>query len=1158
MKRLFFLFALIVVTGGVLLILFDGSGTFREIPSAAADRDADEIQPSIIPSRAESEERTIADIAQDKLSREKRSAVPPLDEGSLVIRGLAMTEDGRPPPRPIGITVSQKRPPLAFYSLAGGRGFKRYIEKEEELAQACSQRLVFTGTDGRFILEKLGSAKVYLIPVDPFFYSIRPSRVTPIESDEDETTRFVLRLGGEVEGVVKDSMGRALAGAKVTLREKFNPLIALSGRKGFIRPFSTATNTDGFYSFRAVPCDTVVVLDVSAEGHGACLADPVTPRPGITVTADITLPRAASVSGVVKNEDSSVAEGIKVSLAKTDNILDSVSGGKEKKAVKKITDSDGAFFFEDLAPGTYKAFINESGYMRSALSEIELAPGDEYDGIVLVLEKGLSISGRIVDSKEHPLPGAVIKPMPGFNLADLGNFIEDSMYVRKSKSEEDGSFSCDGLKKGTYNLEITRNGITDSSQKGIDAGTTGLVITLKSGGIAGIVVSAVDGEPVRDFRINIEPTGSRDLLDPFGIKTKITRSVQNDSGLFEVSPLRPDEYKMTIKAGGFGLYKMDDIVIEDGVTKQGIVVMMAAEASISGLVFDKETGEPVEGARISTQGGLKGMIEEFTTKDVVHSDEEGRYRFGNLTAGRARLHVSHPNYEPVSLNDIILLDGEAMEGVDIELSRGGVIHGTVTGAGGRPVNGANIMASSPTGMFLRSTRTADDGAYELAGFPPGTYIVMLMAMNFDMNDDFLGSLAGGFERKYITLQKDQVLECNFQMEGETRPVVVHGEITDSRGSAARSIVTLVPVNEKGKSSQPGEQRETATSSTDSEGRYRFQGIRPGDYTFRVVRTDSISMGGGTESVFRIKVPDTETFEYNARLPGGSISGRISSGDTLKPLSQIRVLLERSEGSSLNDPVSEAMGRRVGEVYTDKGGMFLFSTLKEGTYDITAGGTNVLGINHGGYARSTLAGIDLLEDQNVDDIRIKLEKGGTVEGFLKDKEGRPVAGASIFFQPARSGKFDTYSECYSDGSGQFRYPGLAPGRYTLAVKHLDYAITLVYDVVVVKEKTKEINLTLGPGTALSVMIRNSADNAPVAGAQIDFMDGSGNRLSDLVGLDDIMKIFFSGGSASEGVYNLGRYAPGFYRLEVSHPSYGTQSLDVEIAAGEENRVVSVAF
>jgi len=1073
------------------------------------------------------------------------------------IRGRVVMEGGAPPPRPLHISISPKKPPFMFFTIMElNRLESKCITTDKELLEVRSGALSLTDSSGRFIVEGSGAGKVHAVPFDTFLHAVRsPAVACPPDPEQDGGKPLVVVLaeGGAVEGMVHNSNGKPLSGVSLTLREKFDIMFALSDRKGMLASFTTQSRGDGTFRFNAVPCGAPMVIDAFVEGYARSYGQMVAIKKGQAVPVEVILADSAVISGLVQYENEEPVPGKKVRLSKTDDIINAMIQEESNGGFEVLSGPDGSFRFGDLAPGTYRVFLNERGFVRTGHKGLKLAAGEERSDLVLILEKGLSISGRIVSSDGEPVRDARVKPVPQFNLAKLLQYIDDAKYSRPSRTDEEGQFTCSGLTDGTYDLEISRNSITDTSQKGFKAGSKDLLISLHWGGIAGIAVSTVDGDPVRNYRLQLDPEGKGDLLDPFGFKSAIVRTIEDDEGRFDISPLEPGRFTMTVRAEGHGIKKIKNIEVADGEVTRGVLVMLSEEASVTGTVYDKETGEPIEGAKISLKPGLEGMIAEFRDAgEVVQSDEEGRFKFGCLPAGRVCLFVTHPSYESQILPEVLLMDGEKYENITVLLGRGAVIHGRVSTAAGFPVAGASLMASTPMATVLKSTRTDENGVYELAGFPAGTFTLMRMAMNFNMDDDFLQSLTSGFDMRYITLEMDEIVECDFVIDAEGKEARVRGRVTEAGNPVPGAIINVVPID--GNRSTPS----SSTATTDDDGRYAITRIEAGEYTFRVVRTESLSMGGGTEVVFRTTIPDSSGHEFDMVLPGASIEGHVLDADSLKALSQVRIVLRRSEGSDTDDPVSQAMGGRIAEVYSDTEGRFRISNLREGTFDLSAGGANFLGINSGGYARKTVRDIDVHKDHAVRGIRVMVEKGGTIEGELRNRSGRPVSGAAVFFQPDREGRFETFAECYSDDSGKFVYTGLAAGGYTLAVKHSDYAIALVYDINVRKDKVKEIRLTMVDGTAVTVNVEDSSAGLPLSGALIDIADSAGHRLSELIGLEDIMKMFYAGGSGGPGVYYLGRYAPDTYLLTVGHPDHPPQSIEIQILPGETERIVTVSL
>ncbi len=1085
----------------------------------------------------------------------ERLPVTPADGGQLTISGRLALADGTPPPHPVELSVAHLRPPFTFLSMQQmGRIKKLCITQEKQLAEARSLRRVFSDGGGRFRFEKLPPGAYRVIPLDPFFYLDRSRELTagPDAAGSTSPADLILREGGALEGIVRSSLGEPLAGAAVTLRERFDVLFAFSSKKGMRSPFTTWTSMDGTFRINGVPCGASCLLDISCEDQASIVGKPVSLVKGTRQFVEIAMPEAAAISGLVQDEKENPAPGKKVRLVKSDDILASTTSLDGKNETVVPSREDGTFRFDNLMAGTYRVMVNEEGLVRTGHKKIKLVAGEERKDLILVLKRGLTLAGRVVSSTGEPVSGALVKAVPEFDLANLLDTIDNASFLTADTTDDEGGFCCTGLAAGTYDLEIMRRGIKDTSQKGFDAGRTDLLITLEWGGIAGIAVSTIDGEPVTDYRITLEPQGMKSLLDPYGLKSKIERRIEDEQGKFEIVPLKPGSYMMTVKAKGFGRHRVKNVCVEDGKTRGGIIVMLSEEASVSGVVFDAETKEPIEGARISLKTGIEGMIAEFSGSELSLSDETGRYTFGGLSSGPVRLFVAHGDYETRPLDELHLSEGEKIEGFDAALTKGAVVRGHVYGPDNAPVEGANIMASSPMGTSLKSTRTDREGFYEMSGFAPGSYTVLRMAMKIDMDEDFIQSMTSGLDIRPVSLEKDEIKEIDFFADGGGEAGAISGRVTEAGSPVAKALISLLPVNGDD-GTMP-----TMTATTDQDGRYSFRKVNPGDYTFRVVRTENLALGGGTESVFRTTIPDSDTFEFDMELPGAAIEGSVTDGDTLRYLPSIRILIRRSEGSESDDPLSRAMAGRVGEIYTSKDGRFRIGNLRPGSYDLIAGGSNMMGIDSGGFARQRVEGVVVGKDQVVRGVAIRLERGGSIEGVLTGRRGAPAANASVFFQPEREGKFDTFSECYSDGGGKFRYTGLAPGRYTLAIKHPSYALTLVYDVAVRKDATRTVNLTLSEGAEILVIVRDEATGKTISGARIDLVDRAGNRLTGLLGLDDIMGLFYSSGGAAAGPRSIGRYAPGTYYVTVSHSDYGSKQLEFGITAGDSSLTLPISL
>jgi hypothetical protein len=154
--------------------------------------------------------------------------------------------------------------------------------------------------------------------------------------------------------------------------------------------------------------------------------------------------------------------------------------------------------------------------------------------------------------------------------------------------------------------------------------------------------------------------------------------------------------------------------------------------AITGRVVG-EDGQPLANARVSASrmGGAAGAV-------AAQSDGEGKFTLANLTFGAYLVNAFAPGYmletDP-SEHPSARVYHHVGDSVTLRMIKGGVITGTVTGAGGEPVVGVFIEATrvryadgrtvreGASGRIWQPRQTDDRGVYRIYGLRPGAYII---------------------------------------------------------------------------------------------------------------------------------------------------------------------------------------------------------------------------------------------------------------------------------------------------------------------------------------------------------------------------------------------------------------------------------------------------
>jgi uncharacterized protein (DUF2141 family) len=161
----------------------------------------------------------------------------------------------------------------------------------------------------------------------------------------------------------------------------------------------------------------------------------------------------------------------------------------------------------------------------------------------------------------------------------------------------------------------------------------------------------------------------------------------------------------------------------------------AGTARLAGVVLDTAPDpQPVRRAILTLTGT------ELPRGRTAISDDDGRFTFEQLPAGRYMLAATKPAYLPGAYGasrpgrpgvPLQIADGQALSNLRIVMARGAAVTGTLRDISGEPapnlqvvafrmpVPGAAAQTVVPTGLSV----TDDRGVYRVYGLTPGTYVV---------------------------------------------------------------------------------------------------------------------------------------------------------------------------------------------------------------------------------------------------------------------------------------------------------------------------------------------------------------------------------------------------------------------------------------------------
>jgi len=443
------------------------------------------------------------------------------------------------------------------------------------------------------------------------------------------------------------------------------------------------------------------------------------------------------------------------------------------------------------------------------------------------------------------------------------------------------------------------------------------------------------------------------------------------------------------------------------------------------------------------------------------TDLEGNYKIEGLPAGTFRLSPVTQAYALASAQGapqmrgqtINVGDGEAVDGVDFKLVRGGVITGRITDVDGNPVIGEQIGVHGSNERnetwFFESARnrTDDRGIYRIFGLAAGEYRVSVGQDNQSTINSTMarsGSLyiktyypgtTSQTEAKVLELKEGAELSnVDFIVGRLSDGFAISGRVVDSTGQPVPMVTVGYARIETGRQGSGGM---NYIAQTDADGRFRAEGIQPGKYAV-------FTLGGPTQSrtlyseLSKFEVVDADvtgiviTLRQGATISGVALIENNSDPGLIAGLQTIQ-LFAHSE----NPQRSFAPSAAVTQIKPD--GTFSLSGLIPGKvrigmqhYPSPPKGFQLVRVELEGVPRDY---IEVNVGDEIQGVRLVFNHGaGSLRGRLKIEGGNLGEGSRLYVALVQPGQaIHTFRQHIEvDARGHFFADNLSPGTYELKV------------------------------------------------------------------------------------------------------------------------------
>ncbi|HEX5010018.1 MAG TPA: carboxypeptidase-like regulatory domain-containing protein [Planctomycetota bacterium] len=811
-------------------------------------------------------------------------------------------------------------------------------------------------------------------------------------------------------GLVLDVDGRPLAGARVGRLPMARRMSFMShgpqpeNAALFEQALWSETGADGTFEIAwAEPAaETDWALLVRHPTAVACL---VACKDALAAGGDcgtLRLARGGVLRGRVLAWDGSPAAGADVDASLQTRTVPLLAGdpnlivGLYDGLLHARTDDDGRFELGGLPPAAFTLAVEHLGHATLRTDAITVVPEPDVDLGDLRLQRGNTVSGRVLDAQDRPIVGAEVRATA--SGLELVRRLEHGIHWELEKartaqwgmgdrhdaracvvtSDADGRFELGGMQRATCAVLAVGPGFEPAAQDDVPAGTRDLVLRLQPLGHLRLrLVDAMDGQPIAGAELQVQSVGGRQQ-QAVGDRDRLPVE-RLPSGEFLVSDVCDAPLVASIRSPQLGFASLRIDGLEPGMAEAVSELPVPRPASIAGRVLDS-AGLPVTTARVSFQpysGDLQAVrIDRFD----VAVDEAGRFQSGPIPADDWMVWAGEAAHSSTSARRL-LAPGEDVDVGDLVLMRPARLDARLVDAAGaaRPgVQVSLVAADAPVGspLVLAAGATDSEGAVHFVA-PPG-------GMRFESRDPpivvDLGTLAEG-ETRALLVQPQQ-------------PARLSGTLRDASGPVAEARIDV----------RGGFRPVRTTTGPD------------GTWSLDVAATPSVrvvarSAHGGVVAQTLALLPG-EARVVDLQLGTEHISGRIVDVSTGAPAAGAAVQAWRGN--------QELMGPSV---KSDGSGHFNLEGLEPGAWTVQGGGEP--------FTFSAEVGVDLPADAPRE-LLIEVTRLGRMAGTVRTADGAAVGRGECTVYLAAVGESEHADVDFPGDDGTYSFERIAPGDYELLV------------------------------------------------------------------------------------------------------------------------------
>ena len=501
-------------------------------------------------------------------------------------------------------------------------------------------------------------------------------------------------------GVVLDEGGRPVAGAAIDLISSVGSTTEPLPKQGS----AISARSDQQGRFKSRLSQGSWDLRAGAPGLAATVVRGIVVGPGRDPVdlGTVVLRRGVALDGQVVDLQGKPIAGCQVRVLPAGGMALTrfLAAGAQDENAETLSGADGGFTLTGLPEGQpITLVVSGEGYLSATRQGIR-APAER--PLRVTLSPGSRISGRVVDESGAPVTRAQVLAVyegggPG------GGGAAESL-------DENGGFVIQNVSPGRFTLAVAAPGFQPAQRKGIEvvAGkdVSGLEVTVHKGAVVEGRVTTTEGRPVAGAHLRVMPTGNagNPLLAALGLP----EAVADGDGAYQLEGV-PEGARSIVAEERDHPKVVQTLAVQSG--SNHLDFQLADGREVSGRVVDPQ-GQPVQGAEVSLSS-QSGFWHAATGPD-------GGFRMTAIPDGAYRLLAEKEGWAPARSPEVRVAGGP-VEGLVLQLDRGGAIVGRISGLAFEDLSRLQISASGPTGGQLGQVDY--QGSYRIDALPPGEWIV---------------------------------------------------------------------------------------------------------------------------------------------------------------------------------------------------------------------------------------------------------------------------------------------------------------------------------------------------------------------------------------------------------------------------------------------------